>query len=424
MGKERIHDLTEVDRSVMEAARILSRKIHEVVSNGGDKKDFMQNLPASVAERVRKLMETPPVLFEGNPVAESQISLDENIRNMLPEEFFTDPTGWIESKEDIPRRYTVGKNPVGNMKRMEELWERACDTSRTKKISLNDGEEEVHIFSKRLKPEEVDEVEVLREASNSGIPVPKVIGTVLDKGNTYCWLEYINGFTLEEIGKDKLFDVPVTATSEVQFNNHIKEVESVKKQQGLNDQLMLLWRTHIPDIAANNLANSLQFFINQCRNGMPHANIAYNVGIGFLGFLEDDIKGVKYDLKDVLQQCGYESLEEFFQIFDRCLRERDGKTMEERLPNFEKIIKELGRLAVEALRIYVRKWNNIVSNHLFGCDSDDIEEEKKRLQAICEEHGFNHENSNDNFIISLPDKGKARLYVINLKSPQRAGVDH
>lgn len=420
MDKEKIYDFVEVDRTVMAAVRTLSRKIQDIASSGGKKEEFMENLPESIEGRVRQLMETPPVFFEGDLSAETKTSLDKDIKDMLPEEFFADPTKWIESQEDVPRRYTIGRKPVANMKKIEELWERAYDTSRTKKILLEKDGKQVRIFSKRLKPEEVGRVEACREAYKADVPTPKILGTVSDKGNTYCWSEYINGITLQEISNDKLFDTPLTATAEIQFDGHVGEIECLKTRPGFRNQLISLWRTHIPDITSFNLANSLQSFIDQCRNGIPHGDMAFTAGIGFLIFLPKNARNVPFDLKDILQQHGYGSLEEFCEFFSKCLCRFDEKTVKEKLPDFEKITQELKRLALEAMRIYVKKWRDIVSKELFGDDSNGIAGEKQRLQVLCEKHGLGHKDSNDNFLISLPDKGKAKLYVINVSCHAKA----
>jgi hypothetical protein len=416
MGKEKADDFAEVDKAIMDIAQILYRKIRSGVSEDVEEKKFIQNLPALIAERVRLLMETQPAFFEEDTLAKTKVPSAEDIISMLPKKFFADPTKWIESQNNVPRRYTTGKNPVPTMGDMKELRKKTRDASNTKKIILHKNERPVYIFSKRLKPEEVEQVEAFRKAYELGVPVPRVLWTVSDKGNTYCWFEYINGFTIQEIGNDKLFDTPLTATAESQFNSHVGEIECLKTRQGFHDQLMSLWRTYIPDIKAFNMANSLQFFIDKCRDGIPHGDIAFNVSVGFSMFLPTKAQDITYDLKDILQQHGYGSLEEFCAFFDRCLQKRDEKTMGENLPDFEKITQELKRLALEAIKIYVKKWRNIVSKELFGRDTDDVVREKQRLQALCEKNGISHEDSNDKFLISLPDKGKADLYVINVLS--------
>ena len=134
------------------------------------------------------------------------IEVDPSIEKLVPAEFFERPTEWIESQpalrplnskiksadERIPGVPTVGD--------MSSLWERhrnVYDQFKVRKIILTapDSGKSVEIVSKRLTPlifeKAAQEVAIARQAADAGLPTPRVLAEIKDKGNIYVWFEHV-----------------------------------------------------------------------------------------------------------------------------------------------------------------------------------------------------------------------------------------
>ncbi len=71
--------------------------------------------------------------MKNDPTAEQRISLDDDISILLPDGFFEDPTGWVESQPNIERGYHsefAEDQHLPKGENIEELWNQPYDVSK------------------------------------------------------------------------------------------------------------------------------------------------------------------------------------------------------------------------------------------------------------------------------------------------------
>ncbi|TSC78879.1 MAG: hypothetical protein G01um101433_69 [Parcubacteria group bacterium Gr01-1014_33] len=115
---------------------------------------------------------------------------------MLPDEFFENPTKWIESQRNIERGYE-NETVLLPGEKIGELFDFPYDVSKVKELTFDTGEKKIKMVSKRLNPKESGEIALARKAWEAGIPTAKVLGEILDRDNLYAFFEKINGINLE-----------------------------------------------------------------------------------------------------------------------------------------------------------------------------------------------------------------------------------
>ncbi len=189
------------------------------------------------------VFELEALFFERRADAPQKINLDPALQEVLPEEFFSNPTDWIESqpiKVNMleARRF---KGPPTNADVLKLGHD--ADLNRTKSFAIGT----TGIFSKRLNPKLPDfsEAERAREAYACGIPTPRILGTIEDQGNLYVWFESIPGMNLDEL-ETEVFDTNWEATLaavEPRLGDEAKQkIASIREQAEIHEPMLgLLW---------------------------------------------------------------------------------------------------------------------------------------------------------------------------------------
>ncbi|HEY4523261.1 MAG TPA: hypothetical protein VJK04_00085 [Candidatus Paceibacterota bacterium] len=176
----------------------LIRKTSKTVLHAAKKnrRSLFERLTVGNAEKLAQVMTKKPIFYENRETEPTRILLDDKIQGMFPSEFFENPTRWIESRKIVKRGdEEVADLPLGE--NIAELWDKSYDVTKVKQftVSLPD-KKPVTIVSKRIDAKQLQEVVMARRAYEAGIPTPKVIGEITDRGNNYALFEYLPGINL------------------------------------------------------------------------------------------------------------------------------------------------------------------------------------------------------------------------------------
>lgn len=394
------------------------RKLSKTVLHASEKnrQSLFQKLTIKNAERVAELIREKPIFFENKEGAPRQILLDPELADILPQEFFNDPTDWIESKPNITRGEENRELPTGEF--IEELWYAPYDISKVKKFSVGEATHHKDVVSKRIKFDQSEEVVLSKRAYEAGIPTPKVLGEILDKGNAYVLSEYIEGINLYAANdlmrkQGKIFSNNVVPFYETKEERLAKLIQS--ELPGLDSETSLrfhsLWRQYRDII-----------FINE--SSIPIINtIAHDVHFDIpLEEIQKHLLSIGKLYGDDFIAQGLKNTLELFDCADIS------SLVEKFLTNYEENQQEKMKLfikkqtdpIIEKLKEFRTKWQHIALESAFNFDT---EEEVERLKALCKDKGIDHKDFADrNFVIPWDfkmnkpaklKKDEPKLYIVD-----------
>jgi len=378
------------------------------------RKSLFEKLTAENEGRIAELMQQKPVFYENKDNSPQEILLDPEIAELMPPEFFKNPTEWIESQENIERGYDEPGKSIPKGREINELWEQPYDVSKVKEIGVAKPNGDIVVFvSKRIDPTQLEEVFLAREAYEAGIPTPKVLGEVIDHGNVYAFFEMIEGVNLDAILTREEWRTlhGLGWSDEKEFFTSVKAAifgHDLPRQ--LRKRLKVLFQKYREDYKVFDLVDSLCANIHHSELLDPELNQKLN-----LMKLKEKLKETRPDLlqsrTELLGTFGFSSWSDVFDLLSGPLEAIIKK--EEALLSSREVIREGIKRDDKAAR-------NEITYHNFGYDLD---EEIKRLKRLCVEKGIRHKDFNDRNILidwdyenNKPKKGpdgKAKMYLID-----------
>ncbi len=205
----------------------LLRKLTGTVQHASkrNKDTLFDRLTAKNKDLIEDLSSNKPIFYENDPIVPTSIVLDQNVRALLPQEFYDNPTQWIESLQNIDRKYLKSKEDLPKGESIKELWQNPYDISRVKEIRLGEGAEPIVAVIKRIKNDS-QEIEISEKAYKAGIPTPKILGVVNDHGNTYAFFEKLSAISLDAAARNQGL--------KYQYNYHATKIEGLIKSVGAN----------------------------------------------------------------------------------------------------------------------------------------------------------------------------------------------
>lgn len=177
----------------------LRRRASRILLKASKKRreSLVHTLTRENSKAFEDLLDLEPLFYEDDQESEKLILIDPEIEELLPNEFYESPTEWIEAQSVINRGEEANRElPKGE--KIDELLDYPYDRSKVREFSLGE-EDQVQIVSKRIEKEEVNEITRAKEAYAKGVPTPKVLAEIYDRGNTYAWFEKIAGKDLVNI---------------------------------------------------------------------------------------------------------------------------------------------------------------------------------------------------------------------------------
>jgi len=329
---------------------------------------FLQRITAiteTSREKIEPLLQQKPIFYKNEPNAEQKIEIDDEVMRLLPEDFFKDPTGWIESQPNIGR----GEEGISSIDSITQLFDVPYDASKVKEINLGS----VKIVSKRIS----DPKEIMRamRAYNAGIPTPRVLGVIIDKGNLYAFFEKINGLNLNAVSE--------------------KWKEAVKAEGRMVEFLPLFWEAYerVKQWGKRSMPSdsNTQIWTDVSDVSWIYRYMAVSLGFNFA-------KSPKKDATD-------EAIKGFIQSSFHC--RRDGLSVEQMFCGYS---------------LYLDRISDV--NGFVGFN---ITKETGKLEAMCRQKRMLHKDFEDRNIMIpwdfesdrpvKPEDGKPRLYVIDWESP-------
>lgn len=381
------------------AQAALERRFSKTVLHAAqrDRKPLFEKLTSQNPFAVKELMEKPPRFAEYDRNAETSISLDETIASGLPKAFFANPTKWIESQPILKRTdliQTQGQRAPTN----EDLWREPYDASRVRSFDVQTGpKQRLGIISKRINEKSPQEISRAREAYEHGIPTPKVLAEISDKGNRYAWFERIDGHNLVEVAfmARKLLE-PAPFLDNIDPKEHgdfsLLTPETIKKIGALMEATEKERLTY--SLLRTNW-NSYRTFEN------PYDEKISEYEKRFLSYLTEDLNTLKTrspdqyalfakDLKQLpryLQEDADWIKERGHRIWLRIHLERINDSLDERRSAFE------------------AAWESIMhQDPKLRILTSDVKQETERLQQLCEEKGIPHKDFGERNLLLAWDK--------------------
>lgn len=356
----------------------LIRRLSKTVLHASEKgrQSLFFRLTAENAERINQMLLEKPVFHENQEDAPREILLDDEIQGLMPEDFFQDPTGWLESQKNIERE-DKKQLPVGEA--IDELFYAHYDVSRVKEFVLALGDKRLTVVSKRVGKEKLEEIALSRKAYEAGIPTPRIYGEVIDNGNIYVLFEKLNAISsLHVVNRmenyaNNLWQLPSTTVSkEQEFKSRMREshpgIDSV-----LEKKLLTLWRKYQPIIE---IQEGLLVF----------AGAAYSLDELKRDIVEGEGQPPAFEdsqIEKVLAMLGYKSIDEAIDALAKPIPERNGGYYIS-YRDFE-----LYKQQREKLKDMRNKWRTIVLKHVVGIDIYEMEE---KLMKLCDKKGIQHKD--------------------------------
>ncbi|MFH1789492.1 MAG: hypothetical protein ABH832_00245 [bacterium] len=349
--KHGLHDETKE-----QALRRLSETVRSSALEG--RKEVFDRLTSRNAHKIAEMSKEKPVFYENDPTAEQSSSIDDEIVDSLPDDFFTNPTEWIESRPNINRGYDIFSRfenlPYGAS--IEELWEHPYDVSKVKIITLSNGK---IITSKRINGQ-TSEVDRAKKAFQAGIPTPKVLGEIHDKGNYYVWYEYIPARNVDSFLCDKitseflLSSCPISTTNDKQFKEQMLEtsvsifLDDESSQQKLHD-LWLKFKDHIIRI------NSGYHFLGDLSKFVLNWD---NTKIGDFKDKMLSLFGDEDEVSAFFISLGYSSIDDFIDVLLRSKERGEHQEFSHEIMN--KLERDPNREERVGIAQFVREWDNLI----------------------------------------------------------------
>lgn len=355
---------------------------------------------AGNSEKIKELSQEKPIFYKEGVESEQRIQVEPDFAKLLPQEFFDNPTQWIESQSNIHRDDTA-ELPAGES--IAELWGRAYDVSKVKRFSVGEGEEMKDIVSKRIDPK-TKEIERARRAYEAGIPTPHILAEIHDQGNTYAFFEGMKGIAMNSnrINRyDRLkFFVPTTVFSTKAFHDDLQALGYNELPQGLREKLQKCWEDSRHDIYLKEVLGWINSAMNKHRIERKRWSTIDEILEGekdlFLDYKTPDFRAV-------LQSLGV----------DDASSPVDRWELEE---NINRLVQPVSQRMIE----YEKRWGEIIDTEIFGYNPN---EEIARLQKLCGDHGIRHVDLDPrNLIIEWDvehkrprkgEDGKATMHIID-----------
>ena len=292
----------EAEKTVETEKEELIRKISKTALRSAERgrRSFFDKMTAENAGEMANLMEEKPIFYENKENIPQQILLDAEISDLFPEEFFKNPTQWIESQKNIERFDLDILKSFPSGRTINEVWNKPYDISKVKEFSLGNGENKLEIVSKRLDSKQLEEIVLARRAWEVGIPTPRVLGEIMDRGNSYAFFEKIsaiNIFTLSQLAQDEFvshFSYSYEYDKE-SFFNMINQGQTAKiLPDDAKKRLFLAWEKEREDIRLNAILLRIDGFFQQC--------ISSSISNKFGYVLNDEINFKTKAKKDLLKK--------------------------------------------------------------------------------------------------------------------------
>ncbi len=186
-------------------------------------------------ELIAALKKQEPVFYDRRTESgENLVFFDEDLKAAFPDEFFEDPTSWIEALPTVEMTPDVVSQKVydsSSKKEKEDLETRRygysdidlqrheiasareigvhADLHRVKFFRLSDANGRTfEVVSKRVNPKHADfgEAAIAMKAREVGIPTPRVLALIEHHGNMYAFFERVPSYTLSELYFDGAID--------------------------------------------------------------------------------------------------------------------------------------------------------------------------------------------------------------------------
>src|SRR3989344_1715248 len=376
-----------------EQAHETLHRLSETVLHASERRRraLFERLTAANAEKVAQLLEQNPVFFENKADAPKQILLDPAMAELLPEEFFKNPTLWIESQKNIERVHEEDVLPTGET--IKELWEEHYDVSKVKEFSVKSADgKELKVVSKRIEPKELEEVARARRAYEAGIPTPQVLGEVFDRGNVYALFEKLQAINLAtpavQMQRHHSHYSPDYTTNEIEFSKHVQTIFTSMSEEGVR-RLQSLWegvRAVIEIRKVCIILSRVALFEYKGFNDLAREE---------LESLDDKMQNVG---RDILKRLGYKDYKDFLA---RAPLAFPGEKEDVPLWFFNKLDKER-----KAMQRFQGEWESAVLKEIFGFD---LLKEERKLKNLCRKKGIEHKDFAPRNILMLWDFENDRL---------------
>ncbi len=383
--------------------RRTSRTVLHAAERG--RKTLFEKLTAENEGKIAELMQRKPVFYENKDDSPQEILLDPEIADLMPPEFFENPTEWIESQENIERGYDEPGKSIPKGREINELWEQPYDVSKVKEIGVAKPNGDIVVFvSKRIDPTQLEEIFLAREAYEAGIPTPKVLGEIVDHGNVYAFFEKINALSLDSI-KDKTESrqLGVFSWSEEQsfLADNREAIFGHDFPERLEKKFKSIFKGASKDYVLFDLADILSGYILD--PNIPSAALR--------GQLKNFSSETLRRRTEHLIFFGFSNWSDVFALMDGPLEERIKKALE---------LKKSLELYRKKLWKYELTLKKEIQLNNFGYEP---KKEIEKLKRLCQEKGIKHKDFNNRNILidwdyenNKPKKGpdgKAKMYLID-----------
>lgn len=383
----------------------LIRKLSKTTLHAAERgrRSLFEKLTAKNAEKIARIFEEKPIFYENKDDAPRKILLDGEISGSMPPEFFQNPTSWIESQHPVQRGHKQDEMPMGE--KISELWDLPYDISKVRQFDfrLPNGQTR-EVVSKRIDAKQLTEVSIAMRAYEAGIPTPKVLGEVLDRGNTYAFFKRLPGINLraatEKLDRTAWRNgldaaaIAVIHNDDDELNNFLQEIFPSRRTEELKQKLKSIW-------------------------GPVGHFIAWREIALILGPLSDrdhmlqELKAFKEaDIQHVLNNLGYRNIDEYQRAIGTASLNEKFAILEKTHQFTPAEIPELEQ-AHEAVK-------TLIETEIFGFP---VRDEINKLKADCERKGVPHKDFEErNFVIlwdfehdrPLPRKSdEPKLYIVD-----------
>lgn len=431
-----------------ELIKRLSKTVLRVAEN--DRRSLFEKMTSKNAEKIAELLKKKPIFYENKEDAPQQILLDVRIADLFPKEFFKNPTQWIESQKNIERfeinyRSSLSSSfPSG--RKIDEIWDRSYDISKVKEFAVGNNDNKVEIVSKRLDKKQLEEIILARRAWEAGIPTPKVLGEIIDQGNSYVFFEKIsaiNLLTLSQLMPDKAYKYVYERVDydKKRFCEGIDSSFDKILSDNAKERIYLIWEEEKKEIRLNEILWRIRDFLGQY--------IFRYIGLKFNDKTSIESEADKVfseimsefssdEIKKAIAVLGFKDKDELLKNFilkKNILEETKKLDRENKIKEFEQEEKKrfsgLGERTEKINKKFEEQVKSEFYKEKFGID---IPKKVSELESLCLEKGLEHKDfAKRNILIEWNfDKGEPlkkqgekepKLYIIDWepkpKSPQK-----
>ena len=267
-----LYFMSESEKAPQELIHKLSKTVLHAAERG--RRALFERMTKQNAEKIAQLMSEPPVFYQEAEDAPRHLLLEDEIAENLPPEFFANPTAWIEAQPNIERRHGPYVMPKGEA--LSELWDQPYDVTKVKEFALPIAQTGVkEIVSKRIEPKQLQEIARARQAFEVGIPTPRVLAEIVDRGNNYAWFEKVAGLDLD-VAVDLIY--PKHGTEMHDFVDTVRVCRSEQELRSIIDEqmpklsgedyasLIKLWREVWPYIEQQRIVYEVFSVVNETSN--------------------------------------------------------------------------------------------------------------------------------------------------------------